>query len=116
MAQSNKNNPRTPHEKAVYGIAVLVIALAGALFGGQVVNTGAPTPREAASNQEQAEQASSLTFRNEDRLESHYLKHGIDMGYDSAEDSQAGANAGKQAGAASNDGKDDVVEAEVVDK
>ena len=29
---------------------------------------------------------------------------------------QAGANAGKQAGAASNDGKDDVVEAEVVDK
>lgn len=93
MAQSNKNNPRTPLEKAVCGIVVLAIALAGALFGGQVVNTGAPTPREAAFNQEQAEQASSLTFRNEDRLESHYLKHGIDMGYDSAEDYQAGANA-----------------------
>lgn len=93
MAQSNKSNLRTPLEKAIYGIIVLAIALAGALFGGQVVNAGAPTPQEAVSNQEQDEQASSLTFRNEDRLESHYLKHGIDMGYDSAEDYQAGANA-----------------------
>lgn len=93
MAQSNKNNPRTPFEKAIYGIVVLAIALAGALFGGQAVNTGVPTPQEAASGQEQAGRASSLTFRNEDRLESHYLKHGIDMGYDSAEDYQAGANA-----------------------
>lgn len=93
MAHSNKNNPRTPLEKAIYGIVVLAIALAGALFGGQAVNTGAPAPQEAASRQEQTEQASSLTFRNEDRLESHYLKHGIDMGYDSADDYQAGANA-----------------------
>lgn len=92
MTQSNRNNPRTPLEKAIYGIVVLAIVLAGALFGGQVVNTGAPTSQEAVSNQEQAEQASSLTFRNQDRLESHYLKHGIDMGYDSAEDYQAGAN------------------------
>lgn len=93
MAHSNKNNPRTLLEKAIYGIVVLAIALAGALFGGQAVNTGAPAPQEAASRQEQTEQASSLTFRNEDRLESHYLKHGIDMGYDSADDYQAGANA-----------------------
>ena len=93
MAHSNKNNPRTLLEKAIYGIVVLAIALAGALFGGQAVNTGAPAPQEAASRREQTEQASSLTFRNEDRLESHYLKHGIDMGYDSAEDYQAGANA-----------------------
>lgn len=93
MAQSNKNNLRTPFEKAICGIVVLAIALAGALFGGQAVNTGAPAPQEAASRQEQTEQASSLTFRNEDRLESHYLKHGIDMGYDSADDYQAGANA-----------------------
>lgn len=93
MAQSNKNNPRTPFEKAIYGIVVLAIALAGALFGDQAVNTGAPAPQEAASRQEQTEQASSLAFRNEDRLENHYLKHGIDMGYDSAEDYQAGANA-----------------------
>ena len=93
MAHSNKNNPCTPLEKAIYGIVVLAIALAGALFGGQAVDTGAPTPREAAFNQERAEQTSSLTFRNEDRLESHYLKHGIDMGYDSAEDYQAVANA-----------------------
>lgn len=93
MAQSNKNNPRTPFEKAIYGILVLAIALAGVLFGCQAVNTGAPAPQEAASRQEQTEQASSLAFRNGDRLESHYLKHGIDMGYDSAEDYQAGANA-----------------------
>lgn len=93
MAHSNKNNPRTPLEKAICGIVVLAIALAGALFGGQAVNTGAPAPQEAASRQEQTEQASSLTFRNEDRLESHYLKHGIDMGYDSADDYQEGANA-----------------------
>lgn len=93
MAHSNKNNLRTLLEKAIYGIVVLAIALAGALFGGQAVNTGAPAPQEAASRQEQTEQASSLTFRNEDRLESHYLKHGIDMGYDSADDYQAGANA-----------------------
>lgn len=93
MAHSNKNNPRTLLEKAIYGIVVLAIALAGALFGGQAVNTSAPAPQEAASRQEQTEQASSLTFRNEDRLESHYLKHGIDMGYDSADDYQAGANA-----------------------
>lgn len=93
MAHSNKNNPRTLLEKAIYGIVVLAIALAGALFGGQAVNTGAPAPQEAASRREQTEQASSLTFRNEDRLESHYLKHGIDMGYDSADDYQVGANA-----------------------
>ena len=93
MAHSNKNNPRMPLEKAIYGIVVLAIALAGALFGGQAVDTGAPAPQKVASSQEQTEQTSSLTFRNEDRLESHYLKHGIDMGYDSAEDYQAGANA-----------------------
>ncbi len=93
MAQPNKSNPRTPLEKAIYGIIVLAIALAGAFFGGQAANTAAPAPQEAASGQGRAESISSLTFRTEDRLESHYLKHGIDMGYDSADDYQAGANA-----------------------
>lgn len=39
-----------------------------------------------------SEARSNLTFRNEERLQEHYEKHGIDMGFSSAEVYLAGAN------------------------
>ena len=40
-----------------------------------------------------SDQVGNLTFRDEERLESHFQKHGAEMGYSSAADYLAGANA-----------------------
>ncbi len=40
-----------------------------------------------------SDQAGTLTFRSEERLQSHYEKHGVQMGFSSAEDYLAAANA-----------------------
>lgn len=46
-----------------------------------------------SKNTESTQATSNLTFRNEERLQEHYEKHGIDMGFASAEDYLAAANA-----------------------
>ena len=40
-----------------------------------------------------SDQVGNLTFRDAERLESHFQKHGAEMGYGSASDYLAGANA-----------------------
>lgn len=46
----------------------------------------------SAAESSASEAVGTLTFRNEERLQEHYEKHGIDMGFSSAEAYLAGAN------------------------
>lgn len=93
-------------KKVIGGIAAVLLAVLCSVFGlqgtsgngGGTSATTATTASSAAGQGQQGASASSdqvgtLTFRNEERLQSHYEKHGIQMGFSSAEDYQAAANA-----------------------
>ena len=55
-------------------------------------SSSAASSSSAADAGTTSEATSNLTFRNEERLQEHYEKHGIDMGFSSAEAYVAGAN------------------------
>ena len=113
------NGGGTPTNKIVAGVAAIVIALVCSVFGisttsgnsassnnAQVAasqtSSSSESSASSASNSSESSSAadagatsettSNLTFRNEERLQEHYEKHGIDMGFSSAEAYVAGAN------------------------
>lgn len=105
MGRSNGNEGGNgqPRTKVVGGVAAIAIALVCSVLGISGITPGSGNSSQGAqavssqtTSQQRggaSDQAGSLTFRNKDRLESHYQKHGVGMGYASAEDYLAGANA-----------------------
>lgn len=80
--------------RLVAGVAALAVAFACSVLGIQVTSSGS-TPSndtQATASQTVSATSSSLTFRNEGRLEEHFEKHGAEMGFTSAEAYLAAAN------------------------
>lgn len=111
-------NAGTLSKKLLGAVAAVVLAVACSVFGLQgtsgggngTANTTATTSTAASSTASATDAASSgasgqqessassdqvgtLTFRSEERLQSHYEKHGVQMGFSSAEEYLAAANA-----------------------
>ncbi len=102
-------------KKLLGGLAAVVLAVVCSVFGlqgtsGTGTGTSATTSTAASSTASATTDASSgaagqqggsassgqagtLTFRSEERLQSHYEKHGVQMGFSSAEEYLAAANA-----------------------
>lgn len=90
-------------KKVIGGITAVLLAVICSVFGLQGTSgggaAGATTSASSASGQRQegasasSDQVGTLTFRSEERLQSHYEKHGVQMGFSSAEDYLAAANA-----------------------
>ncbi len=102
-------------KKLLGGLAAVVLAVVCSVFGlqgtsGAGAGTSATTSTSASSTTSATTDASSgaagqqggsassgqagtLTFRSEERLQSHYEKHGVQMGFSSAEEYLAAANA-----------------------
>ena len=95
-------------KKVIGGITAVLLAVICSVFGlqgtsgsGGDATATATTTTAASSTSDQRQESSSafsdqvgtLTFRSEERLQSHYEKHGVQMGFSSAEDYLAAANA-----------------------
>ncbi len=93
-------------KKVIGGITAVLLAVICSVFGlqgtsGSGGDATATTTTAASSTSDQRQESSSassdqvgtLTFRSEERLQSHYEKHGVQMGFSSAEDYLAAANA-----------------------
>ncbi|MDO4849521.1 MAG: hypothetical protein Q4B45_07115 [Coriobacteriia bacterium] len=93
-------------KKVIGGITAVLLAVICSAFGlqgtsgsGSDASATATTTASSTSGQRQedasasSDQVGTLTFRSEERLQSHYEKHGVQMGFSSAEDYLAAANA-----------------------
>lgn len=95
-------------KKVIGGITAVLLALICSVFGlqgtsgsGGDASANATTTTSAPSTSDQrqegasasSDQVGTLTFRSEEKLQSHYEKHGVQMGFSSAEDYLAAANA-----------------------
>lgn len=114
MGRSANGGSSNSQAKMIGGIAAVLIAAACSFFGINISSSGGSsqtnepqattqqtTSQDGSSSQkdsgskstESTQATGNLTFRNEERLQEHYEKHGIDMGFASAEDYLAAANA-----------------------
>ena len=105
-ASGSVNGGAVMSKKVIGGITAVLLAIICSVFGlqgtsGSGGDATATTTTAASSTSDQRQESSSassdqvgtLTFRSEERLQSHYEKHGVQMGFSSAEDYLAAANA-----------------------
>lgn len=87
-------NPRTRFAGGIFAVVVALLCVASGISGA-VPGTGQGTADSSIPVAEQTNSSSEsrLTFRSEEKLQSHFEKHGAQMGYSTAEDYLAGANA-----------------------
>lgn len=104
-ASGSVNGGAVMSKKVIGGITAVLLAIICSVFGlhgtsggGGDATATATTSASSTSDQGQespsasSDRVGNLTFRNEERLQEHYEKHGIDMGFSSAEAYVAGAN------------------------
>lgn len=77
-------------------MAVIAIILAAAASLGNNEDTGAHNTSDSSvsfTESDSSDGYSALSFRNKERLDEHYEKHGIEMGFSSAEEYELAAAA-----------------------
>ena len=93
----SEKDGKNPRARLVGGIFAVFVALLCAVSGisGALPGAGQGTADSSIPVAEQTNSSSEthLTFRSEEKLQSHFEKHGAQMGYSTAEDYLAGANA-----------------------